>query len=57
MWPHLCKPERAIICVEAGQPCNWCDCTPTQTDARALTDAGYMTVADYLRLYEENEWT
>ena len=25
--------------------------------ARALTDAGYLTVAEYLRLCEENGWT
>ena len=28
----------------------------THDMARALTDAGYMTVADYLRLCEENGW-
>jgi hypothetical protein len=29
----------------------------TQDMARALTDAGYITVAEYLRLCEENGWT
>jgi hypothetical protein len=29
----------------------------THDMARALTDAGYMTVADYLRLCEENGWS
>lgn len=28
----------------------------TQEMARALTDAGYMTVAEYLRLCRENGW-
>jgi hypothetical protein len=28
----------------------------TQDEARALTDAGYMTVAEYLRLCRENGW-
>jgi hypothetical protein len=28
----------------------------TQDMARALTDAGYLTVAEYLRLCEENGW-
>jgi hypothetical protein len=28
----------------------------TQEMARALADAGYITVADYLRLCEENGW-
>lgn len=29
----------------------------THDMARALTDAGYLTVAEYLRLCEENGWT
>jgi len=29
----------------------------TREVARALTDAGYMTVAEYLRLCRENGWT
>jgi hypothetical protein len=29
----------------------------THDIARVLTDAGYMTVAEYLRLCEENGWT
>jgi hypothetical protein len=29
----------------------------TQEIARALTEAGYMTVADYLRLCAEKGWT
>jgi hypothetical protein len=29
----------------------------THDMARALTDAGYMTVAEYLRLCAENGWT
>jgi hypothetical protein len=29
----------------------------THDMARALTDAGYLTVAGYLRLCEENGWT
>jgi hypothetical protein len=28
----------------------------TQDMARALTEAGYMTVAEYIRLCEENGW-
>jgi hypothetical protein len=28
----------------------------TREDARALCDAGYMTVAEYIRLCEENGW-
>jgi len=29
----------------------------TQDMARALTEAGYMTVAEYIRLCEENGWS
>lgn len=29
----------------------------THDMARALTDAGYLTVAEYLRLCEESGWT
>lgn len=29
----------------------------THDMASALTDAGYLTVAEYLRLCEENGWT
>jgi hypothetical protein len=29
----------------------------THDMALALTDAGYLTVAEYLRLCEENGWT
>ena len=29
----------------------------THDMARALTDAGYLTVAEYLRLCEEKGWT
>jgi hypothetical protein len=28
----------------------------TQEMARALTEAGYMTVAEYIRLCEKNKW-
>lgn len=29
----------------------------TQSTARALCEAGYMTVAEYLKLCEKNGWT
>jgi len=29
MWTHYCKPDKAWLSVERGEPCNWCDAPET----------------------------